>query len=348
MTSSPTHPERRPSERTETQALSEALRLSFGILRVVMIALLVMTLIRTSVFVVSQQQRAFVLRFGRVTGIGEERIRQPGPHLAFPSPIDEIVRLPGDQVLTIESDSFHHGLDRRTTAPEAHHGHRRPYFRATITGDRNLLHSRWTLRYTVSAPEKYVFSFHPTERLLRLELDRAVIQAMAHTNVDRALRADRELRETVHRLLAQRIDELGLGIRIHQIEADRITPPPAVADTFDNVIMAEQESNELVSQARVEAARIVGEARAAAADRRAAAQATALHLSGKSAADAAAFSALQTTGIDSADNILARTMQWNRISRAFRGDDAPRIIRLRSAPERREIRLQLSGEMEGR
>ncbi len=337
----------RPADRSQAdaKALSDALRLSFSVLRIVMIVLLALTLLRSSVFVVSQQQKAFVLRFGRITGVGEDRIREPGPHLAFPSPIDEIVRLPGDRMLTIHSDSFHHGLDNPDThQAHSHARHRSPYFRATMTADRNLLHSRWTLRYTVLVPDAYVFSFNAIERLLRLELDRAVVQAMARTDVDRALRADRELRENVHRILAQRIDELNLGIRIHQIEADRITPPPAIAAMFDNVIKAEQESNELVNQARIDAARMVGEARAEAADRLAAAQAVSLNLAGKSAADAATFTSLRTAGIDTPDSILARAMQMERISRLFQGNDAPRVIRLRTAPPHREIRLHISGE----
>ncbi len=334
----------KPADIPHSEALSDALRLSFGVLRVVMIILLALTLLRSSLFVVPQQEKAFVLRFGRMTGIGDDRIREPGPHLAFPAPIDEIVRLPGERILTLHTDSFHHGLDNPDSDRATRHAQRRPYFRATMTADRNLLHSRWTLRYTVLSPDAYVFSFSAIERLLRLELDRAIVHAMARTEVDRALRADRELRETVHRILAHRIDTLNLGIRIHEVEADRITPPPAVADMFDNVIKAEQESNQRVSQARIEAARIVGEARAQAADRQAAAQAIALNLTGKSEADAATLTSLQTAGIDAPDNILARTLYMQRLAHVFQSEDSPRVIRLRPPPSHREIRLHISGD----
>lgn len=334
-----------PTDPPHTAALSDALRLSFGALRVVMIVLLALTLLRSSLFIVPQQERAFVLRFGRITGIGDARIREPGLHLAFPTPIDEIVRLPGERILTIHSDSFHHGLDAPDTDPAGRHAQRRrPYFRATLTADRNLLHSQWTLRYTVVSPDAYLFSFNAIDRLLRLELDRAIVQAMARTDVDRALRADRELRETVHGILAQRIDALALGIRIHQVDAERISPPPAVADRFDNVIKAEQEGNQLVSRARIEAARIIGEARAEAADRLATAQAFALNLAGKSAADATTLRALEAVGIDAPDTTLAQALALERLSRAFQDEDGPRIIRLRPPAPHREIRLQLSGE----
>ncbi len=332
-----------PPPSSETQALTDALSLSFKILRIVMIALLVLTVLRSALFIVPQQQNAFVLRFGRITGHGDARIRGPGPHLAFPSPIDEIVRLPGDQMLTLHSDSFYHGLDDRTTTP-IDRMRRRPYFHATLTADRNLLHSRWTLRYTVTLPDAYVFDFRHIERLILLELDRAVLLAMVHTPVDKALRADREIRETVQRRLTQRVDALGLGIRVHQVEADRITPPPAIAGAFDSVIAAEQESNEIVSQSRIDAARIVGDARATAADRLAAAQAFAVRMSEKTAADAARLQALQAAGLTSTGSVLTEAMRMERVARLLAGDNAPRIIRLRAAPAHRELRLHLSGD----
>lgn len=328
----------------EGRALADALRLSFAVLRVVMIVLLLLTLMRSSLFVVPQQQRAFVLRFGRITGHGDARIRGPGPHLAFPAPIDEIVRLPGEQMLTVRSDSFDHGLDEADSGGLTLGQRRRPFFNAVMTSDRNLLHAQWTLRYTVVLPDIYVFGFDDMQRLLRHELDRAVLLAAARTDVDRALRADREWREAVHLILNQRIDALGLGVRIHQVEVDRISPPPAVAGAFDNVIMAEQQSNELVSQARIEAARIVGEARGRAAARLADARGAAARLTEKAAADAATLSEMLTVGLDAPDNLLSTVLRLDRVSRILAGERAPRIIRLRPAPDRREIRLLLGGE----
>src|SRR5688572_27130844 len=76
-----------------SQALSEALRGSFMIVRVIMAAL-VIAFFCSGFFTVGPQENAIVLRLGRPVGEGSKALLGPGIHLAFPAPIDEIVRIP--------------------------------------------------------------------------------------------------------------------------------------------------------------------------------------------------------------------------------------------------------------
>src|SRR6185503_21263803 len=82
-----------PGEDTGSQALSDALRSSFLIVKLLMVAVLVY-FICSGVFIVGPQEKAIVLRFGKPVGEGERGLLGPGLHWAFPYPIDEVVRIP--------------------------------------------------------------------------------------------------------------------------------------------------------------------------------------------------------------------------------------------------------------
>ena len=86
----PVAPEPMMPEDAGSQALSDALRSSFAIVRVIMV-LLVVVFFASGVFTVPSQEKAIVLRFGRPVGSGEERLLGPGLHWSFPYPIDEVI-----------------------------------------------------------------------------------------------------------------------------------------------------------------------------------------------------------------------------------------------------------------
>src|SRR5262252_5432743 len=75
-----------------SQALAEALRSSFAIVRLVMVLLFGVFLF-SGFFQVGPQERALVLRFGRPTGAGAKALLGPGLHWSFPYPIDECVKV---------------------------------------------------------------------------------------------------------------------------------------------------------------------------------------------------------------------------------------------------------------
>src|SRR5262245_24949318 len=73
-----------------SQALSEALRSSFVIVKVVMV-ILVLVFLGSGFFTVGPQQRAIILRFGKPVGERQNVLLAPGLHWSLPYPIDEVV-----------------------------------------------------------------------------------------------------------------------------------------------------------------------------------------------------------------------------------------------------------------
>jgi len=76
-----------------SQALAEALRSSFGIVKFVMAALFIVFLF-SGFFTVEPQEKAIKLRFGKPVGEGEQALLGSGAHWAWPYPIDEVIKIP--------------------------------------------------------------------------------------------------------------------------------------------------------------------------------------------------------------------------------------------------------------
>ncbi len=90
------------------KSLSDALRISFAILKVIMIVL-VLAFLASGFKTVGPNEKALVLRFGKILGAGDEadpRVLDPGAHWIFPYPIDEMVKIPVEEQINLRIDSF--------------------------------------------------------------------------------------------------------------------------------------------------------------------------------------------------------------------------------------------------
>ena len=329
-----------------TQALSEALRLSFRLLRGLMV-LLLLAYLASGLFVVPQHERAVVLRFGRVAGLGADRIKEPGLHWTWPRPVAEIVRIPTERVQTVDTRSFWYGRSAdfqdnagpgETLRPE-----RDGY---VVTGDANLLHSRWALRYTVTDPLAYRFGFADAEAVLRDELDRAVVLVSARFPIDRALRTELEsYRDDVDRVLRDRVAQRGLGVRLHGVDVLAIAPPPQVAAAFDAVTQSAQERAQYISDARAYAVRTQNEAAGEAARLRAEGASSSQARQSEIASRADAFTRIFQAWRAHPD-VVGRTLLQDGIRRALAGVEQTYVVHRRTGgpDEAQEIRLHLGPE----
>jgi membrane protease subunit HflK len=90
---------------TAGRSLSEALGISFIILKVIMV-ILVIAFLASGFKTVGSDERALILRFGRIRGVGEGRLLGPGPHWIFPYPVDEIIKIKVEKKVNLATDAF--------------------------------------------------------------------------------------------------------------------------------------------------------------------------------------------------------------------------------------------------
>lgn len=335
-----------PFEDTGTQALSEALRSSFVLIKAAML-LLTIYFCCSNFFVVKQSERAVVLRFGKPVGVGQEALKGPGLHLAWPYPIDEVVKIPSAQVLSARSTVGWYAVDPRQPAGAAD-----TMFRPTLnpaadgyllTGDGNILHVQATLRYSVTDSLKYYFGFTNAAEMVTNSLNNALFYAAARFTVDDALRRNlAAFQETV----ANRIEDLvrgqDLGITVQQVDLVPAAPRQVKA-AFDEVTAAENERSTKINAAQGYANEVLAKAQGEAKARINAGETARTRLVEEVQAEARYFTDLLPS-YEKDPGLFARRLQVEYLSRVMTNAQDKFFLPMRADGKPRELRLQLNRE----
>jgi len=174
-----------------SKSLSEALGISFIILKVIMIVLIV-AFLASGFETVGSEEQALVLRFGKIRGVGEKRLLGPGPHWILPYPIDEIVKIPVKTQVNLPIDSFWYfqtqseilsgqtrpvrpnqpleplrdgycitrGEKRIVAASVNEPGSQAGANTSSDGSDYNIVHTKWQLTYKIDDPERFFRNIH--------------------------------------------------------------------------------------------------------------------------------------------------------------------------------------------
>ena len=236
-----------------SQALSEALRSSFTVIKFLMVVL-VFVFVLSGVFTVGPQERAIILRLGKPVGEGEQALLGPGLHLSFPYPIDthEIVSISGIQ--KVDSTAAWYAttpeMELAGTEPPAGPSLNPALDGYALTADGNIIHSRATLTYRIHDPITYVFNFVNASNAIQNALDNALVQCAARFKVDDILTRDViGFNEAVRRRATELLEQNKLGITVEQCNV-RSVPPRQLKEAFANVLRAELIRSKVLDDAR--------------------------------------------------------------------------------------------------
>lgn len=289
----------RDDQDAAVKSLSEALRVSFVILKIIMIVLVVVFL-ASGFKTVGSDEQALVLRFGRIRGVGEERVLGPGLHWVFPYPVEEIIRIPVAKKVNLAISSFWY---RETTRDLLGEG---PKERAPVTetldpvtdgyciipsemdtgdvtnasgSDYNLVHCKWQLTYKIDDPQLFfrntyvdlenipggqnyadVITQNVTGLLGHIAGDAVVAALVNYTIDDVMFEQVAKVTEHVRKLLQEKLDKIESGIKIVSVQMTDKTWPRQVDAAFQAAIKASQDSQKAISQARTYAEKTLNEA----------------------------------------------------------------------------------------
>jgi len=157
------------------KSLSDALGISFIILKVIM-AVLILAFLASGFKTVGSDEQALVLRFGKIRGVGENRVLKQGPYWIFPYPVDTMVKIPVEKKvdLTVRSFWYYQSPERMLSEPSIEKTRFLPELdpindgycitrseeqNETISGsdgsDYNIVHCKWQLTYQIDDPERF-------------------------------------------------------------------------------------------------------------------------------------------------------------------------------------------------
>jgi len=337
------HPE--TPDDSSSQALSEALRSSFVIIKLIMIALVVVFL-GSGFFTVGPQEKAIRLRFGKPVPEDEAAPLGPGLHWAFPYPIDEVVKIPVGEVQAVSSTI---GWYYTTAAMEA--ARNEPPSGPTLnpatdgyllTGDGNIVHARGTLRYRITEPGlRYTLDFAAASNFVRNAFNNALLYAAAHSNVE-ITRDTTAFREKATARLNQLIGAQNLGITVDQL-AVQVIPPRQLTADFVRVLEAEVKSSTTLNEAKKYANETLSKAQAEAKARVNTAEAERKALVEQVASEAKRFSDLLPEYRK--NPALFRDLHYaEALQRIYPNVSEKVIVQERGNGQPRELRLLLSRE----
>lgn len=217
-------------------------------------AILFIGWILSGVYVVDESQQAVITRLGKYN-----RTTLPGIHWNIPAPFEarQIVDVTSQR--TDEIGCTTRGDDCVDDPDES----------LMITGDRNIVEIHFRIYYNISDAVRFVFNVRdPVGRnnepgAVRQVAESAMREVIGRRLLEPIITTERALVEqSVAQLTQQVLDEYQAGVQVLRIELLSASAPPAVIDSFNDVVRAGQDAEAAVNNANRETAQIVNAAQA--------------------------------------------------------------------------------------
>lgn len=256
-----------------SQALAEALRSSFVIVKFAMGALIVL-IFAAGIFTVGPQEKAIILRFGKPLGDGQQMLLGSGLHWSWPQPIDEVIKIPITEIQKVSSSVGWFlttpEMELAGTEPPAGPSLNPQIDGYAITADRNIIHTRATVSYHIDDPRTAIFNFASgtnhnfnlagISNAVQNAANNALIATAARFNVDDILTRDiAAFQDSVRQRVSELAEREKLGVVIDQVQVQSVAPRQ-LKQVFDAVTTARQNHDKLINDALGEENRILSQA----------------------------------------------------------------------------------------
>ncbi len=257
------------------QSLAEALRVSFGILKLVMVVLVVLYALSGIVWGIPGDQVAVRLRFGQIVGATPEQavLHAGRVYFAFPYPVDQVVFIPvKPQTIRLTRQFWFRPAPGQQEA-QANLGQPGPLNPeqdgSLITGDGNITEAQWSVQYYIDKPLDFIRNvaapaadpqavLRSSDQVVTAVAEDAIIFAVAHITADEA--ATGVLRPALAKSrMQQLLDNMHTGIKINLVTCDEQAFPPDVREAFRAVSNAASEKARELEAATQQRTRVLNE-----------------------------------------------------------------------------------------
>jgi modulator of FtsH protease HflK len=131
-----------------------------------------------------------------------------------------------------------------------------------LTGDENIVDVDFVVFWRIKDAQHYLFNIQNPEITVKEVAESAMREVVGQNNIQPILTEARQKTEqAVQKLMQDVLDFYGSGVRIDQVQLQKVDPPSQVIDAFRDVQAARADKERLQNEAFAYANRIVPEAR---------------------------------------------------------------------------------------
>jgi modulator of FtsH protease HflK len=196
----------------------------------ILIAVAVVLVLTSGVFVVGPGEQGVIRTFGKHTGRAG-----PGPHFRIPF-IQDVDVVNVENIRRIEVGF----RGDKQVASEA----------LMLTGDENIVEAGMIIQYQVSDAAKYLFELRDPEESLRATAEVALRSMVGRTKIDDVITTGRENVQAETRDWLQKLmDQYQSGMTITEVKLQTVDAPDEVKEAFHDVVRAREEKEKLINQA---------------------------------------------------------------------------------------------------
>ncbi len=281
------------------KSLSEALSISFVILKVIM-AVLIIAFLASGFKTVNSDEQALVLRFGKIRGVGEDRILKPRtrPYWIIPYPVESMVKIPVEKKVDLATRSFwyYQSKEEMLSEPSIRRTRFLPELDPIKDGylisrsektddtisesggsDYNIVHCKWRLTYQIDNPERffkniYVEDVKPGDiyldaviksitPLMQNIFEDAIVTATVNYTIDDIMYQQvARLTQDIKEYVQEKLNKIESGIKVVQVQLTEKTWPSQVDAEFQALVTASQDRQTAINAARAYAESTLNEA----------------------------------------------------------------------------------------
>jgi membrane protease subunit HflK len=202
----------------------------------------------TSIYKVQPDEQGVVLRFGKWIDS-----TAPGLHFHWPYPIETVLLPKVTQINQIQLGN---------SSSDAAAGRERQM----LTGDENIVEADCAVFWKIRDAGEFLFRVEAPEVAVKIAAEGALREVIGRTPIQAAMSDKRrQIADETQKLLQQLLDSEKSGIEITQVQLQRVDPPQAVIDAFNDVQRARADQERARNEAEAYANDILPRARGEAA-----------------------------------------------------------------------------------
>ncbi len=251
--------------------------LGIGVIAIILLWLL------SGLYFIQPNQNGVVLTFGKYTRTDEV----PGPKWKMPWPIQSVnvVDVTTERRIQIgyNTDDAGYSTAGKNTHTES----------LMLTGDENIVDINFVVLWRVGNAKDFLYSVRDPEDTIAMVAASTMREIIGQTEIQPALTDARTKIQSDARILMQKLlDEYHTGVTINNVQLQKVDPPDAVVDAFNDVQRARQKKEELRNLAEAYRNDIIPRAKGEAEKMRQAASAYKQQIVSQATGDASRFNSI--------------------------------------------------------